>query len=73
MPGAAGHKCPVRGCNAVVRSDRLMCGEHWGLVPVVIQKAVWREHRRAPLGRGHLGACDLAVRSVNERVSRGAL
>lgn len=65
------HKCPVRGCTLIVRNDRVMCGPHWGLVPTVVQRAVWREYHRKPLSSAHLAACDLAVRSVNERIDRG--
>ncbi len=65
------HKCPVRGCTAIARGDRIMCGGHWGLVPVVIQRAVWREYRRKPMSTAHLASCDLAVRSVNELIARG--
>jgi hypothetical protein len=45
------HRCPPKGCTRQVRDDLLMCGEHWRMVPVHLQRAVWAAWRRGA-GRG---------------------
>lgn len=39
------HVCPVTGCSAECPEHKIMCPEHWRLVPVETQHAVWRTWR----------------------------
>jgi hypothetical protein len=39
------HTCHARNCSAAVPPERLMCLKHWRMVPLVVQRAVWRHYR----------------------------
>ena len=39
------HHCHARGCSISTPPEKLMCLRHWRMVPVVIQRAVWRTYR----------------------------
>jgi hypothetical protein len=62
------HRCPVGGCRAKVRADRLMCAPHWRMTPDRRRALVW------PTGRpgagahtpAHWGAGAAAVAAVDE-------
>jgi hypothetical protein len=44
-------KCAVPGCDVVVPPQMLMCGPHWALVPVKLQRVVnrtWQTLLRTP-------------------------
>ena len=36
------HTCHAEGCEAVVPPKMLMCLRHWRMVPVGLQRSVWR-------------------------------
>lgn len=65
------HRCPARGCEAVVDDARLMCREDWYRVPRPLRNAVTFAYAG---GRG-LGtealrhAQDAAIRAVNRAVA----
>ena len=65
---AGTHLCPVAGCRAKVRADRLMCAVHWRLVPYRLRALIWSTWRSGA-GAGtpeHRDACAEAVLAVNE-------
>lgn len=46
------HVCPIRGCLISVSNTKLVCGQHWRLVPDAAGDelyAAWRELRRPKL------------------------
>lgn len=58
--------CPIDGCQQLVRSERLMCIEHWALVPRPLARAVYDTWKQGA-GRGtpaHRAACLAAIRAV---------
>lgn len=66
----AAHLCPVAGCRAKVRADRLLCAPHWRLVPYRLRTLIWSTWRSGA-GAGtpeHREACADAVLAVNEAV-----
>ncbi len=38
------HTCHALGCEKAVPPKMLMCLRHWRMVPVPLQRAVWREY-----------------------------
>lgn len=39
------HLCPIKGCGTHIGDDKLMCADHWRLVPASMQAQVnkyWR-------------------------------
>jgi len=60
----AKHACPVNGCNVLVGSEFLMCREHWRLVPVPLQRAVYKNYRHGGAAF-YLAARDAAIKAVN--------
>jgi hypothetical protein len=38
-------RCPVRGCRAQLDPSRLMCRDHWYLVPKPLRDQVWATWR----------------------------
>lgn len=39
------HHCHARDCAVPVKPELLMCLKHWRMVPVKLQRAVWRYYR----------------------------
>jgi hypothetical protein len=39
------HTCHAVGCNVSVPPRLLMCIKHWRMVPLAIQRKVWRAYR----------------------------
>lgn len=39
------HLCHAIGCERVVPPRMLMCAPHWRMVPLGMQRAVWRTYR----------------------------
>jgi len=39
------HCCHARGCEVAVPPEKLMCFNHWRMVPRQIQQAVWANYR----------------------------
>lgn len=63
--------CAARGCERLVRPDRLMCYPHWRRVPTPLQHAVWATYRPGQETRGdqtpeYLAAMRDAMRAVAE-------
>lgn len=40
------HTCHALECRTFCRPEHLMCFHHWKLVPVDLQKSLWRHYRR---------------------------
>lgn len=50
MTQRAQHECSARGCEAIIAASKLMCSQHWRLVPFGIQRkvlAAWRNYQAA--------------------------
>lgn len=62
------HRCPVRGCGVPVHISRLMCPDHWFMVPPALRTAVYREYKRGKLSTEHIAAMDAAIAAVNEQL-----
>jgi hypothetical protein len=45
----SGHRCPGRGCDAMVPYDQLACRPHWYSLPQPIRNRIWATWHR---GRG---------------------
>ena len=59
-------KCPI--CGAEIRAGRLMCIEHWGMVPRDLQKAVnrtWRAYKNANHGHPAIEALGIYQRAYD--------
>ena len=60
--------CYVPQCGARIPKGRLMCGPHWGRVPIKARGAVWAALDAWEAGTGNLGdlrdAQDSAVAAV---------
>lgn len=39
------HHCHARGCTTPCKPEYLMCPRHWRMVPVRLQRGVWRTYR----------------------------
>ncbi len=66
------HVCPVSGCRAPVRADRLMCAPHWYQVAKPLRDAVWASWRSGA-GAGspaHTAAIHAAIAAVDRQVTR---
>jgi len=46
----APHHCHANGCNRACKPEMLMCYPHWRMVPVDLQRDVYRHYRK--------GQCD---------------
>ena len=58
------HQCYVRSCDEIIDAGKLMCFEHWRLVPEELQRAVyatWRARLHARTNAATL----LATREYN--------
>lgn len=65
------HECPATGCTREVRTEMLMCRQHWCMIPQVIRTAVWNAWQDG-VGAGtvqHRAAINAAIRSVNEKLA----
>lgn len=73
MSGVAQYGCQAVGCQHLVRRGHLMCVEHWRMVPVALQRAVWarwKEQRAVPNRdtlRAYLDAKKAAVDAVAQK------
>lgn len=66
------HLCHARGCTTAVDPRLLMCGPHWGLVPLDLQRAVWVSYRRGQELRKdpspeYIEAAKAAIEAVAQR------
>lgn len=39
------HACPAHGCNKRVPDNKLMCFDHWSMVPRAIQTGIYANYR----------------------------
>ena len=68
----AGHRCAVPGCRTDTRGPRyLMCHPHWLLVPLVLQRTIWRLWNHGKPADGHREACQNAVEQVQAQLRDG--
>jgi hypothetical protein len=65
VPSTQGSRCPVPGCDTQIDASRLMCRDHWYLVPKEIRDLVWATWRSgtANLSREHQDAVLWALAS----------
>lgn len=63
------HTCHARNCTTPVPAKLLMCLKHWRMVPLALQRAVWRYYRpgqevdKKP-SRDYLAAARAAIDAV---------
>jgi hypothetical protein len=73
-------RCPIPGCLSQIDPTRLMCRDHWYLVPKQIRDRVWAtwqsgqrafspEHKEAV--RKAIAACQVAVASMSQARTAG--
>jgi hypothetical protein len=66
-------RCRVPHCEKAMGSRKLLCSDHWSLVPDELKRAIWQEYRPHPLpGREtatptYLRLAARAVRVATER------
>jgi hypothetical protein len=54
--------CPVPNCPAIIAKGRLMCAEHWKLVPKDLKHEVWAEYKDSKRGFVNYGKRREAIR-----------
>lgn len=76
----AKHGCAILTCPAVVSFEKLMCPNHWRMVPTDLQTIVYRTWRRRSMLASkagpeyqtakveHVKACDAAIDAVTNRI-----
>lgn len=63
------HHCHAKACQTQCKPELLMCGKHWRMVPIKIQRLVWAHYRagqcddKQASGEWH-AAADLAIAAV---------
>jgi hypothetical protein len=65
------HKCSVPTCNTVVPSSKLMCGQHWAMVPRDVQREIhagYREMKADESVRRWVEAKDMALRLIAHEI-----
>jgi hypothetical protein len=40
------HTCHAFGCDRTIPPRLFMCKRHWGMVPLDLQRAIWRTYER---------------------------
>jgi hypothetical protein len=66
------HTCHARGCTKRVPPKMLMCLAHWKMVPLALQREVWRTYKpgqeitKDPTGE-YLDAADAAIDAVAQK------
>lgn len=67
------HRCPVDRCPRLVESSKLLCHEHWRLVPRYLQNRLYRayDHGRGAGSLLHNAAVLACVEIVNRQFSEG--
>ncbi len=65
-------KCNADGCNKRINHCVFMCGYHWGLVPVHLQKDIYRYYRKGQEidknpSPDYISVANVAIRTVKER------
>lgn len=58
------HSCPIKGCSTKIAPDRLMCSQHWYMVPVPLQRTIRRLWNNGQRKAGHDEACASAIEQV---------
>ncbi|MGN6796292.1 MAG: hypothetical protein ACTHJW_28220 [Streptosporangiaceae bacterium] len=61
-------ECPIPGCNGQIDPSRLMCREHWYMVPKELRDQVWATWRsgHGAFSMDHQHAVGVAVAAVVE-------
>ena len=65
------HDCPATSCPVSVTTSKLMCPQHWRMVPADLQQnlyAAWRGGRGFGTAE-HYDAMVAAIRSVNNQLA----
>lgn len=65
------HKCPVPTCDVAVPRSRLMCKQHWNLVPRDVQREIHAGYRAMNAGkscRRWIEAKDMALRIIAQAI-----
>ena len=69
------HICHARGCDVPCKPEMLMCLRHWRMVPLNLQRAVWKTYRpgqcndKRPSSEWH-AAADAAIAAVAAKERR---
>lgn len=67
-PGEPTHKCPIGICILEVRQRHLMCPTHWRMVPMDLNREVYRAYREGSLAE-HVRACNAAIAAVEALIA----
>ncbi len=67
--------CPIKTCDQQVKSDHLMCREHWYMLPRSIRSEVWNSWRARQNAMSHTATVQRhedakwhAIQAVNQMV-----
>lgn len=67
-------KCVVPECCTPTADKKyLMCFIHWNMIPIVLQKTIWRLYNNGKPLPGHADACESAVQQVLDKLDGGVL
>ncbi len=67
------HQCPAWGCARQVARAKLMCWDHWKLVPAHLRARVWNTWLAEAGSDAHLAAIVAAIAAANERLAARAV
>lgn len=67
------HQCPARGCTRLVPRSKLMCWDHWTLVPAHVKAGVWDTWLAEAGSDAHQAAMAAAIEAVNKRLTGQAV
>lgn len=65
------HQCPIGGCTQLLPNAKLMCLDHWRMVPKALQDAVYAAYDHGyGLGTERLYAAqDAAIQAVEAKLA----
>lgn len=67
--------CSIPSCRRSCGPRYLMCREHWSLVPLPLQRTIWRLWNEGKIREGYAEARDSAIEQVldalRDRKARG--
>lgn len=63
------HLCAVPACDTTTQSNRLMCFNHWKLVPLPMQRTITKLYNNDRPLNGYQDACLNAVQQVQDKLA----
>jgi hypothetical protein len=64
------HACPITDCrHKSLAFGRMMCFQHWSLVPSGLKREVWDLWRAQPISEAYLQARKRAIAAVEARLA----